>query len=198
MSWVRSLTASTVTFTAAASIVLTAAPVAARAGVPPPTAQRLLSVCGRARALLSVTRTARNERLSGVAAYKDLAESTVEIPPMPGFGMPVACATAAPAPVAIDVRSGGMIPGENLAALAAVLDYRSRRAWPSGPAHPDHWNSEIRLETRGSYDYVSILDTGTAARTACAGEEFYRVDPHSFAVAPYRGCTVAVADRMRR
>lgn len=146
-------------------------------------------MCGRARALVEVTNTARNEHLSGVAAYQDLAQSVVMIPPMPGFGGPQPCNVAAPAEKVVDVRSGGQIPGTSLAALAAVLDHRRGHAWPLGAAHPDQWESEIRLSVRGSYDYVAILDLPQNAAATCRGQEYYRVDPQSFGVRPYDGCT---------
>jgi hypothetical protein len=151
----------------------------------------LFSMCGRARALVAVTNTARNEHLSGMAVYKDLAQSTVMIPPMPGFAAPTPCKTEVPAQSVVDMRSGGEIPGPPLAALAVVLDYRRAHAWPLGPAHPDRWESEIRLEARGVYDYVAILDLAPNGAASCRGREYYRVDPQSFGVVRYDGCTAS-------
>jgi hypothetical protein len=174
------------------SLPLLVASVLGVAPAPQTNDNAVFSVCGRARALVAVTNTARNERLSGVAVYKDLAQSTVMIPPMPDFGAPAPCRTEAPADSVVDVRSGGEIPGPSLAALAVVLDYRRAHAWPLGPAHPDRWESEIRLVTRGVYDYVAILDLGQSA-PSCRGQEFYRVDPHSFGIVRYDGCTTSHA-----
>jgi hypothetical protein len=158
------------------------------APAPQPNEDATFSLCGRARALVAVTNTARNEHLTGLAAYKDLAQSIVMIPAMPGFGAPAPCNVEAPAESVVDVRKGGEVPGTTLAAIADVLDYRHGHVWPLGPAHPDRWESEIRLAVRGAYEYVAIVDLPANAASGCRGQEYYRVDPRSFGVAPYDGC----------
>lgn len=85
------------------------------------------------------------------------------------------------------------VSGATFAALAAALSYRETATWPGAhPAHPDQPGTSLYVESRGPYQYVKFYDDPNLVRgwDSCAGQEFYRVDPRTYAVLPYNGCLV--------
>jgi hypothetical protein len=94
-------------------------------------------------------------------------------------------------PAAVRLANGGTLPGNNAAAIAAVLSYRQSNTWPYGAAHLDDPRTRITARTRNGHIMVSIADYKTLYSPNalnCGGEEYYRVDLQTFAVAPYDGC----------
>ena len=92
---------------------------------------------------------------------------------------------------AVRLANGGSVPGNNAAAIAAVLAFRELNAWPYGAAHLDDPRTRISARTRNGHIMVSIADYKTLYSPNalnCGSEEYYRVDLQTFAVVPYDGC----------
>jgi hypothetical protein len=91
-------------------------------------------------------------------------------------------------------EGGGTIPGENVAALAAVLSYRMAHPWPLSV--PDIDNNSTGIEIRTSkadfethpYYFVFIIAEPKPNTIGCGPEESYRVSPQTFEVRPFVGC----------
>jgi hypothetical protein len=93
----------------------------------------------------------------------------------------------------IMLADASSVPGDIVAAIDAVLEYRRSVPWPTTrPAHPSDLSTTVYEEVRGPYVYVSFFDAPDLKGPidSCLGQEFYRVDPGSFKVWPYRGCLV--------
>ncbi|MEA2784760.1 MAG: hypothetical protein QOF71_864 [Candidatus Eremiobacteraeota bacterium] len=94
-------------------------------------------------------------------------------------------------PTAVRLANGGSVPGNNAAAIAAVLAFRESNAWPYGAAHLDDPRTRISARMRNGHIMVSIADYKTLYSPnalGCGSEEYYRVDLQTFAVVPYDGC----------
>lgn len=93
-------------------------------------------------------------------------------------------------PKATHLMNGGTIPGNNAAAVAAVLAFRQSNTWPFGAAHIDDPRTAIDSQTRNGHVIVAILDYKTLfmPNLDCSSEEWYRVDVRTFDVKPFDGC----------
>ncbi len=83
------------------------------------------------------------------------------------------------------------MPGNNAAAIAAVLTYRQSNPWPYGAAHLDDPRTNVFARTRNGHIIVRIADYKSLYSPNafdCSAEEYYRVDLQTFAVEPYEGC----------
>jgi hypothetical protein len=101
-------------------------------------------------------------------------------------------------------KSGGDIPGENLAALAVVLAYRAAHTWPFSV--PDVTSPSTKIEVRTlkwafeehPYYFVAIVGAPKPLTLGCGAEEYYRVSPENFEVLSYQGCPDNSSTVLRR
>jgi hypothetical protein len=98
-------------------------------------------------------------------------------------------------PKAARLMDGGVLPGNDVAAIAAALAYRESNAWPYGAAHVDDPQTQITVRTRNGHAIVTLVDFKTlfTPHLDCSGQEYYRVDLETFAVKPFDGCGAGTA-----
>ena len=93
------------------------------------------------------------------------------------------------------LMDGGVLPGNDVAAIAAALAYRDSITWPYGAAHVDDPRTQITVRTRNGHAIVTLVDFKTlfTPHLNCSGQEYYRVDLETFAVKPFDGCGAGTA-----
>jgi hypothetical protein len=93
-------------------------------------------------------------------------------------------------PKAARLMDGGVLPGNDVAAIVAALAYRESNTWPYGAAHVDDPQTQITVRTRNGHAIVTLVDFKTllTPHLDCSGQEYYRVDLETFAVKPFDGC----------
>lgn len=97
--------------------------------------------------------------------------------------------------MAVRLMDGGVLPGNDVAAIAAALAYRESNTWPYGAAHVDDPQTQITVRTRNGHAIVTLVDFKTllTPHLDCSGQEYYRVDLETFAVKPFDGCGAGTA-----
>ena len=97
------------------------------------------------------------------------------------------------------LANGTLVPGDVVAALAAVDQYRATHTWPEGgPAELTSSAAYVILEATNDGYFTVVLADPPSGRNArgklsvdgCTGVEDYRVTPSSYRVLPFHGCTM--------